>query len=74
MRITRKSLISGRVQTMDIPVTQAELDAYYATEVSIQDQFPQLTPEQREFIKSGITAEEWATLPKEEDDEPSEDE
>jgi hypothetical protein len=45
---------------MELPVNPLELDAYHAGNASIQDVFPHLTAEQREFIKSGITPEEWA--------------
>jgi hypothetical protein len=68
MRITRNSFMSGKLHTMDIPVTPAELDAYYAGSANVQDCFPHLTAEQREFIKSGITPEEWATLSDEDDE------
>jgi len=69
MRITRKSLMSGKLQSMEIPVTELELDTYYSSGANIQDCFPHLTKEQREFIKTGITPDEWATLPREEEDD-----
>jgi hypothetical protein len=59
MKVTRKSLISGKVSSMELPVNPLELDAYHAGTANIQDVFPHLTDEQREFIKSGITPEEW---------------
>jgi hypothetical protein len=68
MLITRKSLMTGKLHTIEIPVTQAELDAYHSSGTCIQDFFPHLTPAEREFIKSGITAEEWATLADEDDE------
>jgi hypothetical protein len=60
MKVTRTSLISGKVHTMELPVSPLDIDAYHAGTANIQDVFPHLTPEQREFIKSGITPEEWA--------------
>jgi hypothetical protein len=60
MKVTRKSLITGKIHTMELPVNPLELDAYHVGNANIQDVFPHLTPEQREFIKSGITPEEWA--------------
>jgi hypothetical protein len=59
MKVTRKSLLTGKVHSMELPVNPLELDAYHAGTNSIQDVFPHLTDEQREFIKSGITPEEW---------------
>jgi hypothetical protein len=62
MLITRQSLISGIIRTLEIPVTAEQLDAWRAG-VYIQDAMPELEPAQREFIMTGITAEEWAELP-----------
>ncbi len=58
MLITRKSMLSGKNHTMELPVNQAQLDAYAAGEL-VQDAFPNLDADEREFIKTGITAEEW---------------
>lgn len=60
MKVTRRSLISKQLHTMELPVTPLQLKTYYEGGASIQDLFPDLTPEQREFIKTGITPEEWA--------------
>ena len=51
---------------MDLPITQAQLDAY-ANGAMIQDAFPNLTADQREFIKTGYTAEEWEQIFSEDD-------
>ena len=61
MLITRKSLISGIEHTMDLPITYQELDRWYDGEL-IQEVFYYLNPAEREFIKTGITEEEWETL------------
>ena len=58
MIITKRSPFSGKVHEMDIPVTQKQIDAWQ-NGVLIQDAMPNLTPDQREFIKTGITPEEW---------------
>lgn len=58
MKITRKSVLSGDENTLDLDVTQEELDAWAAGKLA-QHAFPRLTPGQREFIISGITEEEW---------------
>jgi hypothetical protein len=44
---------------MDLDVTYAQLELYYEFGVLLQDAFPNLTTEEREFIKTGITPEEW---------------
>jgi hypothetical protein len=62
MNITRKSQVSGIERTMDIPVTQEQLDNYYINGELLQNAFPNLSPDDREFIKTGITSEEWNEL------------
>lgn len=65
MIIKRTSAISGKQREMDLPVTQEQLDKYASGMYYIQDVFPNLTPDQREFIKTGITSEEWDFMFKE---------
>ena len=60
MKITRTSLVTGKIHTRDLPITEAQLAAYESG-VLLQDAFPHLSPPDREFIKSGITPEEWQT-------------
>lgn len=58
MKITRTSNYSGVTRTLEIPVTQAQLDAW-ENGALIQDAMPGLDNDEREFIKTGITAAEW---------------
>lgn len=58
MMITRKSIMSGITRTLDIPVTMNQLQAH-ANGGLIQNVMSNLTDDDREFIMSGITAEEW---------------
>jgi len=45
---------------MELPITQENLDTYETVgDILIQDAFPNLSVEQREFILSGITPQEW---------------
>lgn len=59
MNITRTSLLSGQTRTIDIPVTEEQLIAWHVRGVHIQDAMPNLTADQREFLLTGITKEEW---------------
>jgi hypothetical protein len=59
MIITNKSKVSGKVRSIDLPITEAQLNRYNSGQFTLQDCFPNLSPDEREFIKSGITAEEW---------------
>lgn len=58
MLVTRKSRATGKIRTLDIPVTQEQLDKWQ-NGVLIQDAMPNISTDDREFIISGITKEEW---------------
>jgi hypothetical protein len=62
MLITRVSPVSGQTNERDIPVTQEQLDNYYLNNYLAQLAFPNLSADEREFIKTGITSEEWDNL------------
>ena len=61
MLITRKSPFSGKTHTKEIPVSQEQLDEFKSGNGRlIQNIMPHLDPDQREFLMTGITKEEWA--------------
>lgn len=62
MLVERKSVISGQVNTMSLPITVEDLDNYYLKGMLLQNAFSNLLPSQREFIKTGITSKEWDNL------------
>jgi hypothetical protein len=62
MKVTRKSAFTGITRTLDLPITASQVEAYYDRGVLLQNAFPNLTPDEREFIKTGVTAEEWASV------------
>jgi hypothetical protein len=59
MQIMMRSMVSGKHNTRDIPITQAQLDAWQQPGVLIQDALPHLSLDDREFLMTGITPEEW---------------
>ena len=59
MKVTRTSSYSGVTRTLDLPITSEGLMRWEAGVTLIQNEFPHLSPDQREFIMSGITKEEW---------------
>jgi hypothetical protein len=61
MKITRKSPLTGITRTKEIDVTIEQILAWEEGEL-IQNAMPQLSADDREFIKSGISAEEWDQL------------
>jgi len=59
MKVIRTSPFSGNTNSMEIEVTQEQLRSWQVDGVLIQNAMPHLTPDEREFIKTGITPEEW---------------
>lgn len=59
MYIKRKSVITGIERTRSIPVNPDDYIAWQAGVGGIHDMMPYLTDEDREFILSGITKDEW---------------
>lgn len=61
--ITRRSDLTGVTRQMQMPIPISKWDRWLSTPPSerphIQDYFPELTSDQREFIMTGITPEEW---------------
>lgn len=58
MQITRKSPFSGKINTREIAVTEEQLLRWERGEL-IQNVMPNLSADDREFIMTGITPEEW---------------
>ena len=62
MNITKKSSLSGIEHTMNINITEEELfriENRYNSKELIQNIVPNLTMDEREFLMTGITNEEW---------------
>jgi transcriptional regulator with XRE-family HTH domain len=68
MQITRISMFTNKVHKMDIDVTQEQLSSW-ENGTLIQDAMPNLSADEREFIKTGVTPSEWAEFFGEEDEE-----
>ena len=58
MKITRTSPLSGTTRTRDLDVTPEQLSRWKRGE-TIQTVLAHLTPDDREFVLSGITPDEW---------------
>ena len=58
MQIIRTSPFSGNTNVMEIDVTQEQLSSWESG-VLIQNAMPNLSADEREFIMTGITPEEW---------------
>jgi hypothetical protein len=58
MEITKTSIHSGITRTLTLDVTAEEIANWKAGEL-IQVAMPRLNADEREFIKTGITSQEW---------------
>ncbi len=59
MIVTRKSAITGKVRTKDIPIRARDLAEYEAGYVSASEVMSYLSSSDREFVICGITGDEW---------------
>ena len=58
MKITKQSQLSGKTNTMELDITNEQLVKYDNGEL-IQNVFPNMDANEREFLISGITPKEW---------------
>lgn len=68
MKITRISAVTGIERTRDIDVTQEQMDRWAGGQ-KIQDAMPDVSEDDREFILTGITPDEWDATFADDDDE-----
>jgi hypothetical protein len=61
MQIVRTSTLSGNTSAMEIDVSQDQLDAWLNGAL-IQNAMPNLNADEREFIMTGITPNEWDAM------------
>ena len=65
MMYTRRSMLTNTEHTRFIPLTEQAFEACvvnWRKGMLMQDAFPMLNSDQREFVKNGITPEEWDNL------------
>lgn len=65
LMLERKCPITGKLNVMPLPISEWEYDAGYdrwQAGAYIQDCFPTLNADQREFVKTGITPDVWDSL------------
>ncbi len=66
MKITRISLFTNLTHTREIDITPVQLEAW-ETGTHIQVAAPHLNPDDREFVMTGVTPEEWGEVMEPED-------
>lgn len=69
MQITKTSAFTGKVHTREIDVSERQIKQWIEGEL-IQNAMPELSADDREFLMTGVTPEEWEeTFGKEHDDD-----
>ena len=67
LSVTKPSTLSGLENTMLLDITYEQYDAWREGKL-IQEAMPNLSAEEREFLMTGITAEEWEGMCGDEDE------
>lgn len=62
MLVKMRSPFTQQENTMEIDITPTQLAEWRGGSGLIQDEFPNLSAEQREFLISGITPEDWKQM------------
>lgn len=70
MKITRTSLLSGITRTRDLDITEEQYQRFVQGEL-VQKAFPHLSPDEREFIVTGITPHEWDHYMRDDESDPN---
>ncbi len=58
-KFTRTSIFTRKRNSMVLPIAAIDVLAWQQGRTMIQNAFPQLDADQREFLMSGATPEEW---------------
>ena len=58
MQVSKRSVASGELNTMVLDFTMPQYMAWKGGTLA-QDAFPQLTADEREFLMTGMTPDEW---------------
>ena len=67
MKITRVDPLTGKANTLDLPITEAH-QRDWEEGMSIQNAMPHLTADQREFLMTGLMPESWNEIFKDSED------
>jgi hypothetical protein len=63
MLVKRSSILTGVEREIELDITEERLTAYCKGQLGlIQTAFPHLTDNEREFIMTGITQDEWEKM------------
>lgn len=61
MKVSQVSPVTGQYNSMDLPITLKQLAEFRGGQ-PLQKVMPDLTDDEREFLISGCTPEDWKTI------------
>ena len=61
MIVRRPNIFTGKVRELELDITQEQVNRWQKGEL-IQNVFPHLSVDEREFLMTGIIGEEWNEL------------
>jgi hypothetical protein len=64
MKISKPSPLTGAIRHMEIDITENQIKAWQSGTM-IQEAMPNISDDEREFLLSGLTPEEWNEMFKE---------
>jgi hypothetical protein len=66
--VTKISMLTGKLHSLTVRMTEEQYNTWWKGRALIQNTLPDTTADEREFLMTGITSEEWDTeFTKEED-------
>jgi hypothetical protein len=68
VRVTATSVFSGRRTSMVLPINKDQETRYNLSSETIQNIFPNLTANQREFLLTGASSDDWDVYVPEEEE------
>jgi hypothetical protein len=61
-KVTRRSIFTQKLNTWELPVEMSRVEGWLHGGSLVQNAFPDLGADQREFLMSGATPEEWDNI------------
>lgn len=62
MLVTKISPLTGKLNTLEIPISEEQYHSWLISAMPIQQTFPWLSEDHREFLMTGLTHEDWANI------------
>ena len=59
VRVTMRNVFTGRLNSMELPIREGQILFWKASGTPIQRVFPHLSADQREFLMTGVTPQDF---------------